>query len=70
MARGQLLYQIYSPELVAAQKDFLASLNIGNKNRINATEQRLRSLGMQRNGNCVSQREAGAPRENTGLRRR
>ena len=48
VARGQLLYQIYSPELVAAQKDFLASLNIGNKNRINATEQRLRSLGMQR----------------------
>ena len=48
VARGQLLYQIYSPELVAAQKDFLASLNIGNKNRINATGQRLRSLGMQR----------------------
>ena len=47
VAQGQLLYQIYSPELVAAQKDFLASLNIGNKNRINATEQRLRSLGMQ-----------------------
>ena len=47
VARGQLLYQIYSPELVAAQKDFLASLNIGNKNRIDATEQRLRSLGMQ-----------------------
>ena len=48
VARGQLLYQIYSPELVAAQKDFLASLNIGNKNIINATGQRLRSLGMQR----------------------
>lgn len=44
----QLLYHIYSPGLVAAQKDFLASLTIGNENRINATEQRLRSLGMQR----------------------
>ena len=45
---GQLLYQIYSPELVAAQKDFLAALNIGNKSRIDASEQRLKSLGMQR----------------------
>jgi Cu(I)/Ag(I) efflux system membrane fusion protein len=45
---GQLLYRVYSPDLVAAQKDYLAAIKIGNDNRINASEQRLRSLGMQR----------------------
>lgn len=45
---GQLLYRVYSPDLVAAQKDYLAALKIGNNNRINASQQRLRSLGMQR----------------------
>lgn len=49
VAPDQLLYRIYSPDLVAAQKDFLAALKIGNETRVNASEQRLRSLGMQRN---------------------
>ena len=48
VAPGQLLYRVYSPDLVAAQKDFLAALKIGNETRVNASEQRLRSLGMQR----------------------
>ncbi len=44
---GALLYRIYSPELIAAQKDYVASLEIGNDNRIAAVRQRLRSIGMQ-----------------------
>lgn len=45
--QGQLLYRIYSPALVGAQKDLLNSLRIGNPRRIEAVRQRLRSLGMQ-----------------------
>lgn len=44
---GALLYRIYSPDLIAAQKDYLNSIEIGNQNRIAAVRQRLRSLGMQ-----------------------
>lgn len=44
---GALLYRVYSPDLIAAQKDMLASLAIGNTTRIAAVRQRLRSLGMQ-----------------------
>lgn len=44
---GALLYRVYSPELIAAQKDYVASLAIGNENRIAAVRQRLRSIGMQ-----------------------
>jgi len=41
--RGQRLYSIYTPDLIAAQKDYLASLQIGNERRI----ERLKSKGMQ-----------------------
>ena len=34
--RGQRLYFIYAPDLIAAQKDYLASLRIGNTRRIEA----------------------------------
>jgi len=44
---GALLYRVYSPDLIAAQKDMLASLTIGNEARIASVRQRLRSLGMQ-----------------------
>jgi len=43
---GALLYRVYSPDLIAAQKDLIASLTIGNEARIAAVRQRLRSLGM------------------------
>lgn len=45
--RGQRLYNIYTPELIAAQKDYLASLQIGNERRIASVRQRLISKGMQ-----------------------
>lgn len=44
---GALLYKVYSPDLIAAQKDMLASLTVGNDTRIAAVRLRLRSLGMQ-----------------------
>jgi Cu(I)/Ag(I) efflux system membrane fusion protein len=44
---GRLLYRIYSPDLIAAQKDYLNSFKIGNEARIASVRQRLRSLGMQ-----------------------
>ena len=44
---GALLYRVYSPDLISAQKDYLNSLSLGNENRIAAVRQRLRSLGMQ-----------------------
>lgn len=45
--RSDLLYQIYSPDLISAQKDYINSLSIGNEKRIASVRQRLRSLGMQ-----------------------
>lgn len=44
---GALLYRVYSPDLIAAQKDYLNAFSIGNEKRIAAVRQRLRSLGMQ-----------------------
>ncbi|WP_291079093.1 efflux RND transporter periplasmic adaptor subunit [Hyphomonas sp.] len=44
---GSLLYRVYSPDLIAAQKDYLNSIDIGNETRISAVRQRLQSLGMQ-----------------------
>ncbi|ABI75892.1 efflux transporter, RND family, MFP subunit [Hyphomonas neptunium ATCC 15444] len=44
---GALLYRVYSPDLIAAQKDYLNAFAIGNDKRIAAVRQRLRSLGMQ-----------------------
>lgn len=44
---GTVLYRLYSPNLIAAQKDFLNALDIGNEARISAVRQRLVSLGMQ-----------------------
>jgi len=44
---GELLYRVYSPALIAAQKDFLAALEAGRGTRIDSGRQRLISDGMQ-----------------------
>ncbi len=44
---GSLLYRVYSPDLISAQKDFLHAQKAGNQSRLAAVTQRLRSLGMQ-----------------------
>lgn len=46
--KGALLFHFYSPQLVAAQQDYLTALSTGNKGRIRITEDRLRSLGVQK----------------------
>ena len=47
VARGALLYRVYSPALIAAQKDLLAALEAGRQARIDSSRQRLISDGMQ-----------------------
>ncbi len=47
VARGELLYRVYSPALIAAQKDFLAALEAGRQARIESGRQRLISDGLQ-----------------------
>ncbi|WP_306253275.1 efflux RND transporter periplasmic adaptor subunit [Parvularcula sp. IMCC14364] len=46
-AAGDLLYSVYSPDLIAAQRDFINALKSGSVARSSATERRLKSLGMQ-----------------------
>lgn len=44
---GDLLFSLYSPELVSAQQDYLAALSAGVKGRISSSAKRLVSLGVQ-----------------------
>ena len=44
--KGQLLFKLYSPELVNAQEELLQALTIGNTTLINASKQRLLALGV------------------------
>lgn len=43
---GQILFTLYSPELLSAQQDYLAALSTRNTGRIYATAQRLVSMGV------------------------
>lgn len=47
VTHGALLYRVYSPDLIAAQKDFLAALEAGRRARMDSGRQRLISDGMQ-----------------------
>ena len=47
VVRGELLYRVYSPALIASQKDFLAALETGRRERIDSGRQRLISDGLQ-----------------------
>jgi Cu(I)/Ag(I) efflux system membrane fusion protein len=42
--KGQALYELYSPELVNAQQEYIAELNRGQKGLIEAAKERLRAL--------------------------
>lgn len=44
---GDLLYRVYSPDLIAVQRDYVGALTAGNARRINSVKQRLLSTGMQ-----------------------
>jgi len=45
--KGDLLFKLYSPETVSAQKDYLSAFSSGFKGRITSSEKRLKSLGLQ-----------------------
>jgi membrane fusion protein, copper/silver efflux system len=44
--QGQLLFTLYSPMLEAAQQEYLDALQIGNRDLIDASRERLRALGL------------------------
>lgn len=44
---GKLLYRLFSPDLISAQQDYLSALASGAAGRAQASEQRLKSLGLQ-----------------------
>ena len=44
--KGQLLFEVYSPELVNAQEEYTQALRSANKRLINASKERLISLGI------------------------
>ncbi|MGB5438063.1 MAG: efflux RND transporter periplasmic adaptor subunit [Gammaproteobacteria bacterium] len=46
VSRGQRLFNLYSPELVNAQEEFVQALNAGNKGLIGASRSRLAALGI------------------------
>ncbi|NOX42322.1 MAG: efflux RND transporter periplasmic adaptor subunit, partial [Gammaproteobacteria bacterium] len=46
--KGDLLFQIYSPKLVNAQEELLQSLDMGNDSLVDASRERLVSLGMSK----------------------
>lgn len=47
VSNGDVLYKVYSPDLISAQGDFLSALASRNTKRIKSVQQRLRSIGMQ-----------------------
>ncbi|GAB4522483.1 MAG: efflux RND transporter periplasmic adaptor subunit [Amphiplicatus sp.] len=46
VAAGELLFRLYSPDLIAAQQDYLAALRAGGQGRIASAARRLRALGL------------------------
>jgi len=46
VARGQRLFEVFSPRLAAAQREYLHALQLGDETLIAASESRLRALGL------------------------
>jgi len=46
VARGDLLFELYSPELVNAQKEYLQAVQRGDSRLLRGAEEKLRALGM------------------------
>jgi Cu(I)/Ag(I) efflux system membrane fusion protein len=46
VAKGQLLFEIYSPTLVNAQEEYVQALEHNNELLLRASEERLRALGV------------------------
>lgn len=48
VTKGDLLFKLYSPELISAQQDYVSALLSGSKGRISSSAKRLESLGVQK----------------------
>ncbi|HID44740.1 MAG TPA: efflux transporter periplasmic adaptor subunit, partial [Chromatiaceae bacterium] len=48
VSKNQRLFNLYSPDLVNAQEEFLRALNSGNQGLIQASRERLNALGISR----------------------
>ena len=46
--KGQLLFEVYSPELVNAQEEYIQAMRTGNQRLIRASRERLTALGFSR----------------------
>lgn len=46
VSKGDLIFTLYSPDLISAQQDYLAALSTNNKGRIRSSAQRLVSMGV------------------------
>ncbi len=46
VTKGQLLFEVYSPELVTAQEEYMQALNTSNRRLITASKERLVALGI------------------------
>lgn len=46
VSKGQMLFEVYSPELVNAQEEYLQALRSGSKTLFNASSERLAALGV------------------------
>jgi len=55
VSKGDRLFDLYSPELVNAQEEFIQALNVGNKGLVGASRDRLKALGIP--GSQVKQLE-------------
>ena len=45
--KDQLLFSLYSPDLISAQQDYIAAISSGLRSRIISSKKRLKSLGVQ-----------------------
>lgn len=43
---GDILFRLYSPDLISAQQDYISALTLGSKERIDITRNRLSALGI------------------------
>ncbi len=48
VSKGDVLFDVYSPELVNAQSDYLNALNTGRKSIISGSKERLKALGISK----------------------
>ena len=64
--RGDLLFEIYSPNLVAAQSEYLQAVRLGRPALLDGASQRLAALGMSE-GQIINLRESGTTNRLVGF---